>query len=163
LNYFKFTSNIELLKHTSKLREERTKKTRRIFPLGDFLDINPAYVEKLADINIKNVEQMLEKGKTKNQREQLAAQLNIPEEVIFELVKLSDITRMGYVRKKLSRLYYNAGLDSALKVAQFEPKELYEFFKKFVEESGWVGMVPNPKDLMHNINNAKQLEKIVEE
>ena len=48
---------------------------------------------------------MLEKGKTKKQREQLSKQLDIPEEAMLELVKLSDITRLGYVKKKLSRLY----------------------------------------------------------
>ena len=70
---------------------------------------------------------------------------------------------MGYVRKKLSRLYYEAGLDSPVKVAVFEPKELHKFFTKFVEESDWDGMVPNPGDLVSNIKNARQLSKIVEE
>ena len=106
---------------------------------------------------------MLEKGKTKKQREELSKQLAIPEESILELVKLSDITRLGYVRKKLSRLYYEAGLDSPAKVAAFEPKELHEFFIKFVEETGWDGMVPNPSDLVQNIKSAGKLSKVVEE
>lgn len=163
MNYFKFTGDENLLKHAIKLREERTKKTRRIFPLKEFLDINQAYVKKLASIDIKNVEQMLEKGKLKKQREDLAKQLDIPEEAILELVKLSDITRMGYIKQKLSRLYYNAGLDSPLKVAKFEPDELHAFFTKFVTESGWDGMIPNPSDLVSNIKNARQLEKVVED
>ncbi|MHA1737226.1 MAG: DUF4332 domain-containing protein [Candidatus Heimdallarchaeota archaeon] len=163
MNYFKFTGEKELLSHTAKLREERTKKTRKIFPIKDFLEIDQAHVKKLASIRIKNVEQMLEKGKLKEQREELAKQLDIPEEAILELVKLSDITRMGYVKQKLSRLYYDAGLDSPLKVAKFEPDELHAFFTKFVEESGWDGMIPNPSDLVHNIKNASTLKKVVEE
>ncbi len=163
MNYFHFLEDKDMLAHASALRNERTKKTRKIFPIKEFLKVNQEYVKKLATIGIKNVEQMLEKGKTKKQREELSKQLSIPEESILELVKLSDITRMGYVRKKLSRLYYEAGLDSPVKVAAFEPKELHEFFTKFVKESGWDGMVPNPSDLVYNIKNAKQLPKVVEE
>jgi hypothetical protein len=163
MNYFNFLGNRELLRHTNALRDERTKKTRRIFPIKEFLNINQDHVKKLAAIGIKNVEQMLEKGKTKKQREQLSKQLDIPEEAILELVKLSDITRIGYVKKKLSRLYYEAGLDSPAKIAEFEPKQLHAFFVKFVKESGRDGMVPNPKDLVHNIRSARKLSKIVEE
>jgi hypothetical protein len=163
MNYFRFLGNKDLLNHAKTLREQETKKTRRIFPIKEFLNINQDHVKKLAAIGIKNVEQMLEKGKTKKQREQLSKQLGIPEEAILELVKLSDITRIGYVKKKLSRLYYDTGLDSPVKIAEFEPKQLHEFFVKFVEESGWDGMVPNPKDLVNNIKSARKLSKIVEE
>ncbi|MGC9780004.1 MAG: DUF4332 domain-containing protein [Candidatus Heimdallarchaeota archaeon] len=134
-----------------------------MFPIKEFLKVNQEQVKKLATIGIKNVEQMLEKGKTKKQREDLSKQLAIPEESILELVKLSDITRLGYVKKKLSRLYYDAGLDSPAKIAEFEPKELHEFFIRFVEESNWDGMVPNPSDLVYNIKNARKLSKVVED
>ncbi|NHJ31550.1 MAG: DUF4332 domain-containing protein [Asgard group archaeon] len=163
MNYFYFLEDKELLAHARALRAERTKKTRRIFPIKEFLKVNQEHVKKLATIGVKNVEQMLEKGKTKKQREELSKQLAIPEESILELVKLSDITRLGYVKKKLSRLYYEAGLDSPAKIAVFDPEELHAFFVKFVKESGWDGMVPNPSDLVHNIKNARQLSKVVEE
>jgi len=163
MNYFRFREDETLLKFTGKLREERTKKTRKIFPIKEFLDVNPEHIKKLADIGIKNVEQMLEAGKKKKQREDLSKQLNIPEEAILELVKLSDITRMGYIKTKLSRLYYNSGLDSPEKVSKFKSDELHAFFVKYVEESGWDGMVPNPADLVNNIKGAKRLKKVVEE
>ncbi|NHJ46858.1 MAG: DUF4332 domain-containing protein [Asgard group archaeon] len=163
MNYFAFIGNIELLDLTRTLREERTKKTRRIFPIKDFLKVDQDHVKKLASNGIRNVEQMLEAGKTKKQREELSKQLDIPEESILELVKLSDITRLGYVKKKLSRLYYEAGLDSPVKIAAFEPEDLHAFFVKFVEESGWDGMVPNPSDLVHNVASARKLKNVVEE
>jgi hypothetical protein len=163
MNYFHSISNRELLHHTKTLRERRTKRTRRIFSIKEFLNVNQEYVEKLAAIGIKNVDQMLERGKAKKQREQLSKQLGIPKDAILELVKLSDITRIGYVKRKLARLYYDAGLDSPAKIAEFEPKQLHAFFVKFVEESSWNGMVPNPKDLINNIKSARKLSKIVEE
>ncbi len=121
MNYFHFLGNKDLLHHTKTLRLERTRKTRRIFPIKEFLGINQDHIKKLATIGIKNVDQMLKRGGTKKQREQLSKQLGIPEGAILELAKLSDITRLGYVKKKLSRLYYDAGLDSPAKIAAFEP------------------------------------------
>jgi len=163
MNYFQFLEDKELLKHARALRAERTKKTRKVFPIKEFLKVDQQAVKKLASIGISNVEQMLEKGKTRKQRKELSKQLDIPEESLLEIVKLSDITRLGYVRKKLSRLYYEAGLDSPAKIAVFEPEELHKFFVKFVEETGWDGMVPNPGDLVNNIKNARALPKAVEE
>lgn len=163
MNYYHFLQDKELLAHAHALRNERTKKTRRIFPIKEFLKVNQEYVKKLNSIGIRTVEQMLDRGRTKKQREELSNQLDIPEESILELVKLSDITRLGYVKKKLSRLYYEAGLDSPAKIAAYEPEELHSFFVKFVEESGWDGLVPNPSDLVYNIRAARKLKKIVEE
>jgi hypothetical protein len=162
MNYFKFIENKELLSHAAKLREARTMKTRRIFPLKDFYYVNLEHVKKLADIGIKNVEQMLEAGKTIKQRKELAKQLEIPEKGILELVELSDITRVGYVKSKLAKLYHSAGFDTPTKIAKFTSEELYEHFKEFVEKSGWDGMVPNPSDLEHNIKSAKKLKELVE-
>jgi hypothetical protein len=163
MNFFRFIGNKELLNFASSLREERTKKSRRIFPIKEFLGIDQEHVKKLASIGIKNVEQILEAGKTMKQRELLSKELEISEEAILEIVKLSDLTRLGYVKTKLTRLYYDAGLDSPLKVAKFEPDELHAFFTKFVEETGWDGMIPNPKDLVGNVANARKLKKWVEE
>lgn len=162
MNYFKFCENNELYSYTKKLREERTKKTRSIFLIKDFVGIDQKYAKILAKKGIKNVNQMLEAGCNKQNREKLSLQLNIPEDTLLEFVKLSDITRIGYVKSKLARLYYNAGIDSPTKIAEFKPKELHEFFKKFVKESNWNGMVPNLADLVNNIRNAKKLESIVQ-
>ena len=73
------------------------------------------------------------------------------------------VVNIGYVKKKLSRLYYDAGLDSPAKIAEFDPPQLHKHFVKFVQESGWGGMVLKPKDLINNIESARQLLKIVEE
>ena len=163
MNYFHFAGDEELLHHTKALRARRTMRTRRAFPIKEFLNVNQAHVKKLAAVGIKTVDQMLARGKAKKQREQLSRQSGVPEDAILELVKLSDIARIGYVKRKLARLYYQAGLDSPAKIAEFEPEQLHALFVKFVEESGWDGMVPNPKDLINNIKSARKLSRIVEE
>ncbi len=162
MNYFRYLGNQELFSHSAQLREERTSKTRKIFPLKKFLGIDPVFVDKLGSKEITNVEQMLVNGKSKVQRRQLATSLDISEEAILELVNLSDLTRLGYVKRKLSRLYYDAGIHSPIRVVEFEADELYEYFKAYVEDSGWDGMVPNKKDLENNIKSARKLKEIVE-
>jgi hypothetical protein len=162
MNYYKFTEDKDMLSYVAKKREERTSKSRRVFPLKDFYDVDKEVVGKLASIGIKNVEQMLEFGKTIKQRKELSKQLGISEEAILEFVELSDITRIGYVKSKLAKLYHSAGIDTPTKIAEYDASELHEFFKKYVKESGWDGMVPNPADLEGNIRSAKKLKEIVE-
>jgi len=163
MNYFRFTGDHALLTHAAELRAERTNKTRKAFKLKEFLDINQKHVETLADIGIDNFDQMLQNGKTRQQRKQLTEKLQIPEEVILELVNLSDLTRIGHVKAKLTRLYYDAGFKSPKDVAAYEPEKLHEHFKKYITQTGYDGMIPNLKDLVHNVNNARKLPQIVEE
>jgi hypothetical protein len=80
----------------------------------------------------------------------------------MELVELSDITRIGYVKSKLSRLYYNSGIRSPQDIIYYNEITLREHFQRYIEKSGWDGMVPNLTDLKNNIANAKKQKKIVE-
>jgi len=162
MNYFRYLGDQELFSHSAQLREDRTSKTRKIFPLKNFLGIDPDIIDKLSSSGITNVKQMMVHGKYKVQRKQLATSLDIPEEAILELVNLSDLTRLGYVKRKLSRLYYDAGIHSPIRVSEFEADELYKYFKAYIEDSGWDGMVPNKKDLENNIQSARKLKEIVE-
>ena len=162
MNYFTFLGNNDLLTFTTQLREKRTKETRRVFPLKEFYQINQDHVSKLSSIGIKNVDQMLEAGKTIKQRKKLSKKLNIPEDGLLRIVELSDITRIGYVKSKLATLYHSAGIDSPTKLAVYNADELYAFFVDYVTKTGWDGMVPNPRDLENNIKSAKKLKEIVE-
>ncbi|MHA1112806.1 MAG: DUF4332 domain-containing protein [Promethearchaeota archaeon] len=162
MNFFQFAGNETLRKRASFIREQQTKKTRKVFPLKDFLGINPEHAKILDRLGIKNVNQMLEAGKTKKSRENLAKKTDIPIDAILELVELSDITRIGYVKSKLSRLYYNSGIRSPQDIVQYDANSLRKHFQAYIEESGWDGMVPNLTDLKNNITHAKKVKKIVE-
>ena len=161
MNYFRFLENQELYSHSAQLREKRTSITRKPFQLKNFVDVDLYIVNRLKSIGIINVKQMLSCGKSKEQRDRLASSLSIPEEAILELVNLSDLTRLGYVKRKLARLYYNAGIHSPIKVGEFEADSLYDYFVDFIKESNWDGMVPNRKDLEYNIKSARKLNEVV--
>lgn len=162
MNYFQFLGDDKMYSYVTMLRKKRTSKTRRSFQIKDFLWVNREIVRKLNSVNIYDVYQMLERGRTVEQRQRLVEELGVSMDELIEIVCLSDLTRLGHVKRKLARLYFEAGFRSPIKVAKYTPEELYEHFKSFIQCSGWNGMVPNLKDLENNIQNAKKLEKIID-
>ena len=86
----------------------------------------------------------------------------IPESAILELVKLSDLARLPGVKGIRARLYYNAGIDSVENMAGWEPEALRKVTTAYVEQSGFEGLPPLPKEVSSTIANAKGLLKILE-
>ncbi len=159
--YCDFTSNIELRDCSSKLREERIE--RKPFPLKDFLGVDPRYVQLLAKAGIKNVSQMLSAGGQKKNRENLANSTGIPESVILEFVKLSDLARIPGVKGVRARLYYDAGIDTVEKVADLEPEELREIVVSYIAQSGFDGIPTLPTEAIYTVEKARVLPLIIED
>ncbi len=160
MQYFKAIKNEPMFNAAKKLRESRKAK-RPPFPLKNILEVNPLYIEQLNKSGIKNVNDLLTVGKTPSQRNDLAKKTEIPSEVILELVKIADLTRVGYVKEKLTRLYYNAGIQTPEELSKWKAEDLQKHFKEYINSSGWDGMVPYLSDLKSNISRAKQLESCV--
>lgn len=78
-----------------------TPKRRTAFKLREFQGIAPEVVAKLAAYGIKSAEQMLIAGATQPQRAALAAAARVPEAIILELVKLSDLARLPGVKGEI--------------------------------------------------------------
>lgn len=160
--YFQFTGKTTLSKLAHSFREERTAKTREVFKLRDFLGVEPAIAEKLEKMGVVTVEDMLAAGKTPRDRQSLALQTGIKQETILELVKLSDLSRLGAIKRVRARLYYEAGLDTPDKFTEWEPEALREMLVKFVERTGFDGIAPLPKEVKNVIATARKLPKVVE-
>ena len=158
--YYEYTSNKEMRECAGELRGKRMEEAS--FPLKDFRGISPEHVKKLADVGIRNVKQMLEAGRTSDRRKELSAKTGVPAEAILELVKLSDLARLQGVKSIRARLYYDAGVDTAEKLANWDPKELRAMLIKFVEKTGFEGIAPLPKEAESTVAEAKKLPKIVE-
>jgi hypothetical protein len=160
--YYSFIENKEMEHKASQLREQRTAKKRKFFRLRDLRGVNLEYVIKLEKHGIRNVEQMRQHGRTKKDREELAKQTNIPLEVILELVKLSDLSRLPGVKGIRTRLYYDAGVDTLEVMAKWDAKELRAMLIEFVEKTGFEGIAPLPKEAASSIRTAKTLPRIIE-
>jgi len=158
--YYEHSSNEEMCNFARKLRRQRI--TQKPFPLRDFRGTNPAHVEKLAALGIRNVKEMLEAGRTHKEREKLSANTGIPTKEILELVKLSDLARLQGVKSIRARLYYDAGVDTIEKMAKWDPKELRVMLIDFVEKTHFNGIAPLPKEAESTVAEAKKLPIIIE-
>ncbi|MBU7010332.1 MAG: DUF4332 domain-containing protein [Theionarchaea archaeon] len=158
--YYQYTANEGLAALTGALREQRI--TRKPFLLKDFRGVNTEQAEKLAAVGIRNVNQMLKKGKTEKDRQTLSQRSGIPQEGILELVKLSDLARIPGVKSIRARLYYDAGVDTVEKLAEWDPEELRRMLIEFVEKTGFEGIAPLPAEALFTVKTAKRLPKVVE-
>lgn len=158
--YYDYIANEEMSCLASILREQRIE--RHPFLLREFLRINPKLVEKLAAVGIRNIQQMLEAGTTRRGRIALAKETGVSEDQILELVKLSDLARIPGVKGIRARLYYDAGVDTLEKMAEWEPEELREMVAEYVERTGFEGKAPLPAEVRFTIAQASRLPKRVE-
>ncbi len=138
-----------------------TEKKRNSFKLRDFRGVNPEFISILEARRIKNAGQMLNVGRTKKQRSALAKETGIPENVLLELVKLSDLARLPGVKGIRARLYYDAGVDTVEKMANWEPEALRVMVTEYVERTRFEGIPPLPKEVSSTIANARKLPKVV--
>ncbi|WP_048198286.1 DUF4332 domain-containing protein [Methanocella arvoryzae] len=93
--------------------------------LKDIPGVDPAYVNGLAALGVKNAKQLFERSVTPADRAALSSQANVPGKVLLELVRMSDIARVGYVGPIFARLMYEAGVDSLKTLAANQPEDLY--------------------------------------
>ena len=136
---------------------------RNPFKLRDFRGVDPTFIAKLESSHIKNAEQMLVEGCTKERRLSLAEQTGIPEHALLELVKLSDLARLPGVKGIRARLYYDAGVDSVEKMAGWEPEAFRMMVTEYVERTGFDGIPPLPKEARSTVANAQRLSKVLED
>jgi hypothetical protein len=160
--YYGFVGNAPLARLAGEIREQGIAKTRQAFKLREFRGVSLEEVAKLEAIGIITVEQMLVAGKTPKARQQLAEKTGISAQTILELVKLSDLSRLGAVKSVRARLYYDAGLDMPGKFTQWEPEALRQMLVEFVERTGFDGIAPLPKELRNAITKARQLPEAVQ-
>jgi hypothetical protein len=130
--------------------------------LKDFLGVNLQHVQALKAEGIVTVEQMLEAGKTREDREDLAKKTDVPPDSILELVKLSNLARIIGLKKKRARLFYDAGLDTLDKIAEMDSEEMRQMLIKFVDRTGFDGSASTPSEAAFSVRLAKYLPRIVE-
>jgi hypothetical protein len=160
--YYQFAGNPQLASLAAAIREREIAKTRRVFKLKEFRGVNLEYVNQLESVGIVNVEQMLQAGKTPDGRQQLSTKSRVPLAAILELVKLSDLSRVGALKSVRARLYYDAGVDTPEQIAQWKPEELQKMLAEFVKRTGFDGIAPLPKEVRNAVKLAKALPRIVQ-
>ena len=139
-----------------------TEKKQNPFKLKDFRDVNPEYIERLAAQGIKTTAQMLASGATQEQRATLAKETGVSEKALLELAQLSDLARLPGFKGIRARLYFEAGVDSVEKMANWQPEALRMMVTEYVERTAFNGLPPLPNEVSSTVANARNLPKIME-
>ena len=157
--FFDFIEDEALSDLAGELRSERIK--RKPFFIKKFRGVSPETIARLDALYIENIDQMLDAGRTPRLRQELSAQTELSLDAILELVKLSDLARIGAVRSVRARLYHDAGLTPEI-IATWEPDELRAMLVAWVDETGFDGIAPLPKEVQNLVRVACRLPKIVQ-
>ena len=132
------------------------------FKLKDFMTANQEDAKKLAKIGIKTASQILDAGKTEEEREELAEKSEAPVDEVLKFVKLANLARSPGQMKKRACLYYEAGLDTFDKIAKQNPEEMIGFLADFIERTGFDGSAPTLGDATYSVENAKRIPRIIQ-
>lgn len=159
--YYEMCGNQPLASTARAIRESGAAQRRRPFKLKGFRGVDPEHLLKLAGAGISDVDQMIVAGGTPMQREALAQEYNIPLSTILDLVKLSDLSRIGGLKGIRARLYVDAGVDTIDKLASWEPEALRSMLVEFVRRTRFEGIAPLPKEVQNAVTTARKLPRLV--
>jgi len=132
------------------------------YNLKDFLGVNHQHTQALRKEGVFTSEHMLKTGRTEQGRKKLAEKTRVPLGAVLEMVKLADLSRIVGLKKKRARLYYDAGLDTLDKIAEWDHKKMQHMFAEFVERTGFDGSPPTLSEAAFTVKLAKYLPRIVE-
>ena len=75
---------------------------------------------------------------------------------------MSDIARIPGLKGVRARLYYEAGVDTVEKLAAWQPESLLVMLVEYVQQSGFDGIAPLPKEVRHAVETARKLPLVVD-
>lgn len=131
-------------------------------PIREIEGIGPNYAEKLQNMGINTVQNLLDKGCSRNGRKELAEKANISETLILEWVNMADLFRIEGVGEEYSDLLEEAGVDTVVELSKRIPEDLYAKLKDANEKKKLVRQLPSLDMVKKWIEQAKKLPRVVE-
>ena len=131
-------------------------------PIREIEGIGPNYAEKLKNMGINTVQNLLDKGFSRNGRKELAEKANISETLILEWVNMAYLFRIEGVGEEYSDLLEEAGVDTVVELSKRIPENLYAKLKEANEKKKLVRQLPSLDMVKKWIEQAKKLPRKVE-
>ncbi len=128
----------------------------------DVEGIGPTYGARLHAAGVATVEALLERGKTRKGREDLAATTGIDGTRVLTWVNHADLMRINGVGSEYADLLEAAGVDSPAELAHRVAANLAAKMEELNTEKELVRRVPTQSMVGGWIEEAKSLPKIVE-
>ncbi len=129
--------------------------------IRDIEGVGQVYEEKLNQVGVTKVEQLLDEYSTKKARKQLAKDTGISEKLILTWVNHADLFRIKGVGPQYAELLEAAGVDSVPELATRNPENLLEKMIEVNESKKLVRGLPMLKQVEKWVAQAKDLPKVV--
>jgi len=130
--------------------------------LCDFTAVATEATTRLADIGIKNTANLYERVKTKTRRIALASETGLSLQVIEQLTRLSDLSRIKWAGATFAGMLYELGLESPVSVAESDPGELHEKINQINRKKGLYKGQIGLNDIRIIVEAAKDVPQDIE-
>jgi len=119
---------------------------------------------KLAELGVGTLGKLLEQGRTKKGRKELAAQLGDlgSPHLVLEWVNRADLFRIKGISSQYSDLLEKAGIDTVKELAQRNAANLHAKLAEINNAKGLVKRLPTLSDVQKWVAQAKDLPRGVE-
>ena len=132
------------------------------YKIIDVEGIGNVYAAKLTAIGINTVEELLEKGKKPAGRAELAEKTGISSKLILTWCNHADLMRINGVGPQFSELLEAAGVDTVKEFRHRSAENLCAKMNEINEAKHLVGRVPVVSELQKMIDQAKEMEPMME-
>ena len=131
------------------------------YKIIDIEGIGPAYAEKLQAAGIKTSGDLLEKGKTKKGRDELAKATGISGKLILTWVNHADLYRINGVGPQFAELLEASGVDTVKEFAHRNAENLVVKMTEVNDKEHRTRRVPSVTEVQKMIDQAKELPGMV--
>ena len=123
--------------------------------------VGSAYSQKLHEIGITNVAELLDKGATPQGRKQIADFTGISDKLVLRWVNMADLYRIKGIGQEYAELVEAAGVDTVPELAKRNPANLLEKLSAANAEKKMVRRLPTQAQVDGWVEQAKGLPPVI--
>ena len=135
-----------------------------IYKISDIKSIDEENAAKLIELGIPTVSSLLEAGKTRDGRKELAAKMGdlVSPKIVLGWVNRADLFRIKGVSGQYSDFLEQAGIDTVKELAQRNAANLHAKLAEVNAAQGLVKRMPLAKEVESWVAQAKELPRGIE-
>jgi predicted flap endonuclease-1-like 5' DNA nuclease len=132
------------------------------YKIEEIEGVGPVSGEKLRNAGVTTIEKLLEAGKTKKQRKELAEISGLSESFILKITNMADLFRIKSIGQEFSQLLEAAGVDTVPELAQRKPENLTAKMEEINEAKKLPRRTPPVAEVERWVAQAKELPRVIE-
>lgn len=132
------------------------------YKIEEIEGVGPVSGEKLRSAGVTTVDKLLEAGKTKKQRKELAELSGLSESFILKVTNMADLFRIKGIGQEFSQLLEAAGVDTVPELAQRKAENLTAKMVEVNEAKKLTRRTPTVAEVEAWVAQAKELPRVIE-